>query len=74
MPELLRAYGEVLRQRPDSESIVFAVLSGAVFLVLAIMTAGALVQATVRGWQRFRKRGDGSTVHGALRSDRHTGR
>jgi hypothetical protein len=57
VPELLRTYGEILQQRSDGEFIVFAVLTGIVCLVIATITAGALVQGATRAWKRARRRG-----------------
>jgi hypothetical protein len=56
VPELLRAYGEIFRQRLDGEYIVFAALAGLVLFVVAIVTIGALVETAVRALRRFRER------------------
>jgi hypothetical protein len=61
MPELFRAYGELLRDKQDTEALVFAALIVIVLLLLAALTIGALIETVVHAWMRSRDRGRHST-------------
>jgi uncharacterized protein YecT (DUF1311 family) len=61
MPELFRAYGELLREKQDTEALVFAALLVIVLLFLAPLTIGALIEAAFRAWMRSRDRERPST-------------
>ena len=61
MPELFRSYGELLQDKEDGVTLVFAALIAVVVLLLATLTIGALIEAAVCAWKRSRDRefGDG---------------
>ena len=54
LPDLLRSYGEILRQDDGSSLRVFATLAGLVTLVVAWFFFGALVQGISNLWKRHR--------------------
>lgn len=52
MPELLRAYGEMLQRDYEGAAGVFLVMVGVVLLVLLTVTVGAAFQGAARSWKR----------------------
>jgi nicotinamide riboside transporter PnuC len=71
VPELLRAYGDLIRQKGDTVSVVLAALVGIVLLELATFVIGFVIQSVARAWRRSRDRRYRRQAHAMPSSSRH---